>query len=118
MTTPIHDSDALEIEPRAVKELIDRDADFLLLDCRTVEEHDKARIDGAMLVPMQEMSMHVERLREHEDRLIVVYCHRGARSLKVTMALRQIGFEKVKSMTGGIHQWSIEIDPNVPLYTK
>jgi rhodanese-related sulfurtransferase len=30
--------------------------------------------------------------------------------------LRQLGFDKVQSMRGGINAWSNEIDPQIPIY--
>jgi rhodanese-related sulfurtransferase len=50
------------------------------------------------------------------DAPIVVLCHHGARSLSVTMWLREQGFEKAQSLAGGIDHWSRVIDPSVPRY--
>ena len=55
-------------------------------------------------------------LREHEDKTIIVYCHHGVRSLKVTSLLRQHGFGSAVSMAGGIDRWSVEVDATVPRY--
>ena len=107
-----------EVPPQQVKQWLDEQQDMVLLDCRSVHEHALARIDGAKLVPMDEIAARLEELREHEDQMIVVYCHRGGRSMKVTMAMRRYGFPNVKSMTGGIHRWSQEIDSAVPQYDK
>jgi rhodanese-related sulfurtransferase len=90
--------------------------DLLLIDCRTSEEWETARIEGAMLVPLQELSIRIGELREHEDRPIVVHCHKGKRSMTVTSVLRELGFANVRSMAGGIHAWSEQVDPNVPRY--
>ena len=90
-------------------------AGFTLLDCREPWEHQIARIEGAVLMPMNEIPA-----RAHQeldpDAHIVVYCHHGVRSLNVTNWLRQQGFEKVQSMRGGIDAWSRTIDPTVPVY--
>ena len=88
----------------------------VLLDCRTPEEHATARIEGNILIPMQEIGGRLEELREHEDKTIIVYCHHGVRSLKVTSLLRQHGFGSAVSMAGGIDRWSVEVDPGVPRY--
>ena len=47
---------------------------------------------------------------------IILHCKAGVRSLKAAKALKQMGFEDVKSMAGGIEEWSERIDPSVPKY--
>ena len=102
-----------EIQPEQVKQL--QFGDFTLLDCREPWEHQTARIEGSLLMPMNEIPA-----RAHQeldpDAHIVVYCHHGVRSLNVTNWLRQQGFEKVQSMRGGIDAWSRSVDPKVPTY--
>jgi rhodanese-related sulfurtransferase len=55
-------------------------------------------------------------LESHRNRHIVVLCHVGGRSLRVTRWLRQQGFTQAQNLSGGIDQWSQEIDPSVPRY--
>ena len=50
------------------------------------------------------------------DLAYVVLCHHGARSLSVTMWLRNQGFDQAQSLAGGIDQYSRAIDPTVPRY--
>jgi len=91
----------------------------LLLDCRRADEWALARIDGAVLIPMQELPSRVDDVLDaagSHDRQIIVYCHHGARSMRVTAALRGYGFTNVRSMAGGIDLWSADIDPRVPRY--
>ena len=108
--------DALELSPQQVRDLRDQDADLVLLDCRTPDEHAVARIEGAMLMPMHEVAAHVEQLRRYAGRRMVVYCHHGVRSLRVVHWLREQGFAGACSMSGGLERWSQEIDPTVPRY--
>lgn len=108
-----------EVTPRELRDALRPDAAGerpLVIDCRTPDEHTTARIEGSLLVPMDQLGARLVDLREHEDRAIVVYCHHGRRSLRVTAHLRQAGFERAKSMAGGIDLWSIDIDPAVPRY--
>ena len=88
----------------------------LLLDCRTPEEHATARIQGALLIPMQELPQRVGELYSWQARQIVVHCHHGVRSLRVTHWLRARGYEHVSSLQGGIDACSIDVDPQVPRY--
>lgn len=108
--------DAIEIDVHAVKALRTEGEPFLLLDCREPDEHAIARIDGAVLIPMQQVPDRLAEIEAWRDRRIVVHCHHGGRSLRVTRFLRGHGFETVHNMTGGIEAWSLEIDQSVPRY--
>ena len=51
----------------------------------------------------------------HEDE-IITHCHHGVRSLTAAEILKEMGFAKVRSMTGGIDEWSVQIDETVARY--
>ena len=107
---------ALDIEPLEVQRRLDDGEDLLLLDCRTQEEWTTCHIEGAVLIPLQEMSLRIVELESRRQHPIVVYCHKGQRSMIITRLLRHIGFTDVHSMQGGIDRWSAEIDPDMPTY--
>ncbi len=104
-----------EIAPEEVKTKIDRQASFMLLDVREPWEFETARIDGAKLMPMGEVPSRAQQELDPEQD-VVVLCHHGVRSMKVTVWLRQQGFENVQSMRGGIDAWSRRVDAKVPMY--
>ena len=106
----------MELTCQQVKSKLDAGETFLLLDCRETTEHELANIAGATLIPMSELGSRVGELETERESEIVVYCHHGQRSLHVANWLKQQGFNAVKSMAGGIEQWSLEIDPQVPRY--
>jgi adenylyltransferase/sulfurtransferase len=106
----------LEVDCQTVKSRLDRGDDFLLLDCREPGEHATAHIPQARLLPMQELPGRLDELAPYRDKEIVVHCHHGGRSLRVTHWLREQGFSRVQSLAGGIDQWSLAIDPSVPRY--
>ncbi len=87
----------------------------LLLDVREPWEIATAALPNAKLIPMNEIPgrAHTEL---DPDAPIVVLCHHGARSLSVTMWLRNQGFDHAQSLIGGIDYWSRTIDPEVPRY--
>jgi rhodanese-related sulfurtransferase len=105
-----------EIDVHAVQALLAGGEPFLLLDCREPDEHAIARIGGAVLIPMQTIPERLAELEPHRTSRIVVHCHHGVRSLRVTRFLRERGFTAAQSMTGGIEAWSREVDPAVPRY--
>lgn len=106
----------LELDVHAVKRLRDSGESFLLLDCREPDEHAIASIPGAVLVPMAMVPERLELLTPHRAGRIVVHCHHGGRSLRVTRWLRAQGFAGAQNMAGGIDAWSTEIDPATPRY--
>jgi adenylyltransferase/sulfurtransferase len=106
----------LEIDCKGVKAKLDAKADFLLVDCREADEYQKVHIAKAKLVPMSVIQDRVNELAPYKQKEIVVHCHHGGRSLKVTHWLRSQGFANVKSMAGGIDQWAVEIDTKLARY--
>ena len=105
-----------EVTPRDVKQMLDRKEDFYFIDCRLPNEHQITHIEGAELIPLQQMNQHADKLQKNRDRKIVVHCKSGGRSMQFTQALRQAGFKDVKSMAGGILLWNKDINPGGPQY--
>ena len=107
-----------EVEPQYVKQkLANGSSDsFVLLDCRRPDELKIATINPSVFLPMQELAHRHEELSDIRQREVVVYCHHGRRSLRVSAFLRSKGFINVKSMAGGIDRWAQEIDPDVAVY--
>jgi rhodanese-related sulfurtransferase len=106
--------DNMEITPVEVKQRLERGEKLTLIDVREPWEFDICKIEGAKLIPMGTVPANLQALDTDDE--IVVYCHRGMRSLDVTVWLRGQGVGRAKSLAGGIERWSLEIDPNVPRY--
>ena len=86
----------------------------LLLDVREPWEFDKARIEGAQLVPMGEVPARLDELNPAQP--LVAICHHGGRSMQVALFLEKNGFAQVHNLSGGVDAWSRTVDPAVPLY--
>ncbi len=86
----------------------------LLLDVREPSEVRRAAIDGAVHIPMSQLSARVHELPP--DTEVVVMCHHGQRSERVAAMLRAKGFNNVKNLIGGIDAWSTDVDPSVARY--
>jgi rhodanese-related sulfurtransferase len=87
----------------------------ILLDVREPWEVATAHIAGSTSMPMGEVPARVFQELDPEANIVTV-CHAGMRSLNVAAWMRNQGFEKVQSLTGGIDGWSREIDPTIPRY--
>ena len=86
----------------------------VLLDVREPWEYEKARIEGATLIPMREIPGRIAEVDKASE--IVAICHHGGRSMQVAMYLEKQGFKRVHNLVGGIDAWSRTVDPAVPLY--
>ncbi|MDE3011862.1 MAG: sulfurtransferase [Pseudomonadota bacterium] len=85
-----------------------------LLDVREPREVAACAVDGALLVPMQEIP---QRLRElPQDLPLVVMCHHGMRSRMVVQYLKAQGFDQVINLDGGIDAWAARIAPGMARY--
>ena len=116
---PMPDSTAeipFEIDCQQVKQLLDGDEPFLLLDVRTPDEHAVVNLSDAVLLPMQEIVERASELAPHQDSRVVVFCHHGGRSERVAHWLREQGFAKAQNMVGGIDNWAVQIDTSLPRY--
>ena len=102
------------ISPTELKQRLDRREDLVLLDVREPEEMARARLPGALRIPLREILGRIQELDPRKE--IVVFCHYGIRSAQVAIFLAQRDFEHVFNLTGGINAWSLTVDPTVPRY--
>lgn len=85
-----------------------------LLDVREPKELLICSIPGATHIPMNDVPARLNELnRQHE---IIVFCHHGRRSWNVASFLLQQGFTNVRSLSGGIDGWAVDVDPKLARY--
>ena len=89
------------ISPEQLKQQLGK---VVLVDVREPEEYEESRIEGGKLIPLGEITSRGPRELNPDDE-IVLYCAHGVRSLHALMALRNLGFEKLRSLDGGICAW-------------
>ena len=85
-----------------------------LVDIRSREEFEAARIEGAVLLSQPVMQEILGRW-PRED-LMVIYDHRGRQSLDAAAYFMGQGFRNVRCLRGGIDAWSRETDAKIPRY--
>ncbi len=102
----------LEIDVASAARLLREGA--LLLDVREASEVATCAIAGSRHLPMRQVPECLADLPR--DRLILVHCHHGGRSLRVTQFLRANGFAQVSNVAGGIDAWAEQIDPALARY--
>lgn len=106
-----------EISNRDLKTILadGGEKECVLLDVREPWEHETARLEGSILIPIGDLPGLAEQKLDR-DAHIVAICHHGVRSLSATAWLRDHGFEQAQSLRGGIDAWATDIDATVPRY--
>lgn len=103
-----------ELSPAGYRRLQQDGELWQLVDVRESWETEIAAIDGALHIPMSEIPARYQELDAAQP--VAVLCHSGARSARVAGFLAQQGFSRIANISGGIDQWSVEIDPAIPRY--
>ncbi len=110
-----HEEDAkLQMTPRELATVLAEDTTARLIDVRTREEFDTVHIGGAIFFTQELMN---EALGSWDRKaLLAVLDHKGTRSMDAAAYFAGHGFERVKSVRGGMDAWSVEVDPALPRY--
>lgn len=109
------DSHPMELTVEETRRLLTETPDrVMLIDVREPHEVEICRITGAEHIPMRQIPEHVGTLPK--DKHLLIHCHHGGRSLRVTQYLRANGYDAVSNVAGGIDAWSLVIDATVPRY--
>lgn len=88
-----------------VKEWMEADRPFVLVDVREDTEWGMAHLPGAVHLGKGVIERDIERAIPDHDTEIVLYCGGGYRSALAGDALQQMGYTNVISMDGGIGDW-------------
>ena len=102
------------ISARELADLLAHGDNLLLVDVREPHELAIARLPGALHLPLGQVPVRAHELPK--DRTIVLACHRGLRSMRALELLRERGFTRLLNLSGGIDEWSREVDKSVPRY--
>ncbi|MBR3771508.1 MAG: rhodanese-like domain-containing protein [Clostridium sp.] len=95
-----------ELAPEDAKQWMDamKPEEFTLLDVRTPVEYSIAHIEGAILIPENELQEKMKDRLSNKEKPIFVYCRSGVRSKKAAQILANAGYRKVYEF-GGIIDW-------------
>lgn len=97
-----------KINAEVAMEMMESGDDFILVDVRTQEEYDEGHIEGALLLPLDQLETLSEEQLTDKDATILVYCRSGNRSAQASKILVDLGYQDVYDF-GGIIDWPGEI---------
>lgn len=94
----------MDITVQELKNKIDAEEKFVLVDVRESYEHDEFNM-GGKLMPLGELPSSMAELSQSKDDEVVVYCRSGKRSGMAQRLLQQAGFRNVRNLEGGVLAW-------------
>ncbi|MBQ9057993.1 MAG: rhodanese-like domain-containing protein [Atopobiaceae bacterium] len=74
-----------------------QDDNAILLDVRTREEYNAGHIEGAVCIPLDQIS---KAARLYGNKSLYVYCASGSRSAQAVSMLKQAGVQQVENIGG------------------
>jgi len=95
-----------EISADEVKEMLDNEEDFQLIDVREQDEWQSSHIAGAEYLGKGVIERDIESKVPRQDEEIVLYCGGGYRSALAADNLQKMGYKNVKSLKGGFGTWT------------
>jgi len=107
-------SGAPTVTPGDAERMMQSRDSVLLLDVRTPSEYSgpSGHLEGALLIPVQELEERMGELEPYRGKTIIAYCRSGNRSGTAANLLNSRGYRAL-NMTGGIIQWNAEKRPVV-----
>lgn len=90
--------------------------DIFLLDVREVSEVSICHLPQSIHIPMNLIPLYLDKIPD--DKMIVIYCHHGIRSLNVALYLIDNGFDEsqIYNLKNGIDDWAQNIDKTMIRY--
>ena len=93
-----------EVDPSEVNELIGEGV--TIVDVRGSEEFATGHLPGAKSIPRGHLEARIESAAPDRSAELILYCQSGNRSAYAARTLQEdLGYEHVRSMTGGITLW-------------
>jgi len=106
-----NDAEYGDVSVEEAKTLIDSKPDLVILDVRTEAEFDDGHIEGAINIPVDDLSGRLSELNKSDE--LLVYCRTGNRSTTAVGILEENDYAKIYHMDGGITAWTREGYPTV-----
>ncbi len=97
-----------------LKQKMTNQSAVLILDVREPFEFEIARIDGARLIPLDQLADRLGELGPEQE--IIAVCKSGVRSAYAVQVLQRSGFTNAFNLEGGVDAWADQIDPTMQKY--
>ncbi|KAA0211434.1 rhodanese-like domain-containing protein [Ignavibacteria bacterium CHB1] len=93
------------IDPHRFKALLET-GEYELIDVRTKQEYDKARLDDCLLIDAYDSEFQENINKLDKEKKFLIYCRSGSRSMMTLQLMQMCGFKEAYDLKGGILSWS------------
>ena len=100
---PLAAGDVKDIEPQELQDLLQSDAQPVVVDVREPWEYKQGHVPGAVLMPLGQLASLVGQL--DTEKPVAVICASGSRSQSAAALLGQKGFKTIYNVVGGTGAW-------------
>jgi len=87
------------------KSIYDNDKDYVLIDLRTQREINEGFIEGAINIDFYSPDFKNQLNNLDKTKKYLIYCRSGGRSSKALELTKELGFNEVYDLKGGISSW-------------
>ncbi len=100
--------------------VVQKDPTLQLLDVRSKDEFEKYHLPGAMNIPLTDiLSPQYEDFLNQDIKMNIFYSNGSTKSNEAWMVLRQLGYENIYVLQGGLNYWAETImNPQKPASTS
>lgn len=94
---------------------LQRSGKSTIIDVNSEAHFATQHIPNAINVPLEKIDANNKALMKHKNNTVIVACQSGGRSAKAARKLRELGFDNVHILRGGLMAWNKE---NLPTTTS
>ena len=105
---PEKESDITIISVQEANKLIEENnenPEFVILDVRTIEEHETGHIPDSVNIDYKSSKFRDQISELDKEKIYLTYCRSGRRSAKSAETMKELGFENIYMIDGGIVAW-------------
>ena len=100
--------------PKELYQKLKSKDELLLVDVREPFEYNICKFEDSLHIPLVQVVARIGEIPKEKE--TVILCHHGIRSALVVDYLKKNGFEMIHNLDGGIHQWAVDIEPDMAKY--
>ena len=100
----------MDLEQEIWKNKLDSNSKSVILDVRTPDEFNTARISNSINIDFYNPQVFMEEVQKLDKEVTYfVYCRTGVRSANSCLFMKELGFSNTYNLIGGIVDWNGEI---------